>query len=500
MQYAIKVLTNNILNTKKLSVMNNKTENKFNRRDFITKTATGAIALTIVPRFVLGGSGYRAPSDIPNVAVIGCGSQGKADVTQLCDPVNPIADQDMPNFIMGMMAAWGSAPPAMSGSAGKDPIKLANIYALCDVDKNYAGRVFKGYPKAKVYSDYRIMLEESKEIDAVVIATPDHLHAVIAAHAMKMKKHVYCEKPMTKTITELRELMRIAKESGVVTQMGNQGHAAEGTRQTVEWIRSGVIGDVKEVWLSTDRPVWAQGFQNRPSSEAIPAGLDYDLWLGPAPNKPYSSKIIPFGWRGLWDYGTGALGDMGAHIFDAPIWALDLDFPAKISASTSPFTEDYMPNAQHITYEFGARNNMPPVTVHWTDGGILPSRPKGLKDGQAVLSAVYIGEKGIIMHDTHGAKPILVGQDDFKGVDPWLPRTKNIFEDWIDAIKNGTKACNDFVNVSGKLTEILLLGNIAVKTKAKNTVLNYDAKNMRITNLEEANKFFHYEYRKGWSL
>jgi len=179
---------------------------------------------------------------------------------------------------------------------------------------------------------------------------------------------------------------------------------------------------------------------------------------------------------------------------------LDLDFPAKISASTSPFTEDYMPNAQHITYEFGARKNMPPVTVHWTDGGILPSRPKGLKDGQAVLSAVYIGEKGVIMHDTHGAKPILVGHDDFKGVDPWLPRTKNIFEDWIDAIKNGTKAGNDFVNVSGKLTEILLLGNIAVRTKSKNTVLDYDAKNMRITNLEEANKFFSYEYRKGWSM
>ncbi len=477
-----------------------KNKSKFSRRDFITKSATGFAALTIIPRFVLGGRGYIAPSDKVNVAVIGCGNQGKADVTQICDPDVPIADQEIPNFILEMMSAWGSAPPAMGGNAGGKPIQLANIFALCDVDKKYANRVFKGYPKARVYTDFRKMLDENPSIDAVIIATPDHLHAPIAAWAMKMKKHVYCEKPMAKTIHEVRELMKIARETGVVTQMGNQGHATEGTRQTVEWIRSGVIGSVKEVWLSTDRPVWLQGFLKRPPAEPVPADLDYDLWLGPAPMKPYSSKVLPFGWRGFWDYGTGALGDMGAHIFDAPIWALNLEYPVKISASTSPYTEDYLPSSEHITYEFAARDKMPPVTIHWTDGGILPSRPKGLENGKSILSAVYIGDKGIMMHDTHGAKPVLVGNDGFKGVNPWLPRTKNIFEDWIDAIKNGKKSCNDFAEVSGKLTEIMLLGNIAVRTKSKNTDLKYDAKDMKITNLPEANNYFHYEYRGGWKL
>ncbi len=476
------------------------------RRSFLGTAATAATALTIIPRHVLGGRGYTAPSDLIHIAGIGMGNQGTADIRQICDPDVPIPDQPLPNLEWPMAPAWAgneSAPPAMIGNAGKDPIKLANVYAVCDVDSVYAARVFKGYPKAKVYTDWRELLDKEKSnIDAVLIATPDHLHAMIAAAFIREKKHVYVEKPMAKTVHEVRFLKDLAKQYNVVTQMGNQGHNTDGTRKTVEWIRSGIIGNVKEVYLSTDRPVWAQGNLKRPSGEKVPKTLNWDLFQGPAPEKAYSSKIVPFGWRGLWDYGTGALGDMGAHIFDAPIWALGLDLPVRIHASTTPFNEEYLPLAESITYEFAERPElkMPAVTVNWTDGGILPPRPVDLKPGQRIMEAVYVGDNGIIMHSSHGADPVLVsGFKDFNGVKPWLPRTKNIFEDWIDAIKNGTKAANDF-EISGKLTEIMLLANIAVKMKFANQYLDYDAANMKITNLPKANELFQYEYRNGWKL
>ncbi|HEX2977165.1 MAG TPA: Gfo/Idh/MocA family oxidoreductase [Bacteroidales bacterium] len=511
--------------------MKKKNKNVLTRRDFLGTAGVAAAGITIIPRHVLGGTGYTAPSDLINVAGIGVGSQGGGDIQQICTPDVPIVrpqrnsngtpmtkeqiaerEARMNEMRRNMQGAQGGQrqggqmntnATVQMGAAGEGKtIKLANIYALCDVDPNYAGYIFKGYPKAKIYSDWREMLEKEKSIDAVVIGTPDHNHAPIASAFMKAKKHIYVEKPMAKTIYECRKLAEIAKETGVVTQMGNQGHATEGTRRTVEWIQGGVIGPVREVWLSTNRPMgfWPQGDLKRPMGVPVPEGVNYDVWLGPAANKPYHPDTFHFNWRGLWDYGTGAMGDMGAHIFDAPIWALNLGMPTKIHATSSPYNNEYLPFCEMVTYEFPARGNMPAVKVYWVDGGLRPPRPDQLEAGRAMRDATYYGEKGIMCHGSHGAMPELIPADaNFKGPDAYLPRTGNIFEDWIGAIREGKKSCNDF-SISSKLTEIMLLTNIAVKNQRANITLEYDAANMKITNLPEANSLFHYEYRSGWSI
>ena len=505
----------------------NPNSKNLSRRSFLGTTATAAAAFTILPRYVLGGPGYTAPSDIINVAGIGVGSQGGGDIQQICTPDVPIvrpqrnfngtpltkeqlAAQEARMAEMrkrnpppgGQQGANTNAVVQMGTAGGGKQIKLANIYALCDVDPDYAGHIIKGYPKAKLYNDWRELLDKEKSIDAVVIGTPDHNHAMIAAAFMRAKKHVYLEKPMAKTIFEVRKLAALAKETDVVTQMGNQGHATEGTRRTVEFIQSGVIGQVREVQLSTNRPMgfWPQGDLKRPEGMPVPKNLNYDVWLGPAPNKPYNPEALHFNWRGLWDYGTGAMGDMGAHIFDAPIWALNLGMPIKIQATSSPYSTDYMPLCEMVTYEFPARGDMPAVKVTWCDGGLRPPRPEGLEAGRAMKDATYYGDKGIMTHGSHGAMPELIpGNANFKGPDAWLPRTGNIFEDWIGAIKDGKKSCNDF-SISSKLTEIMLLTNIAVKHQKANITLEYDTASMKITNLPEANSLFQYEYRNGWSL
>jgi predicted dehydrogenase len=337
-------------------------------------------------------------------------------------------------------------------------------------------------------------------LDAVVIGTPDHLHAVIASYALNAGKHVYVEKPMAKTIHEVRFLKELAKKTGLVTQMGNQGHNIEGTMATVEWIQSGAIGNVTEVHLWSNRPVWAQGFLERPAGVPVPPNLNYDLWLGPAPEKPYNPETTHFAWRGLWDYGTGAMGDMGAHTFDAPIWALDLGMPTKIQATTSPYTSEYLPQVENVMYEFPARGGKPPVKVTWSDGGIKPFRPAELEADRQLREALYIGDKGMIMHGTHGAMPELIPEDPgFVAPEKWLKRPSSVYVDFIEAIKEGRKAANDF-EISSKLTEIMLLTNIAVAGQQVNKTLEYDAENMKITNCDEANAYFHYEYRNGWKL
>ncbi|MBN2029521.1 Gfo/Idh/MocA family oxidoreductase [bacterium] len=508
------------------------------RRSFLGTAGTAAAAFTIVPRHVLGGAGYQAPSDMVNVAGIGVGSRGGQDIQGIADPDVPIERGGFGGFGGGTRPSGGGQPsagfqppeggfpgggqppeggfpggglpqgaqerPAQAPQAGESqpPKKLANIYALCDVDSEKAGSFFKGYPKAKIYSDFRKMLDNEKEIDAVVIGTPDHTHAVIASYAMKMGKHVYVEKPMCKTIYEARKLLEIAQEMDVVTQMGNQGHATEGTRMTVEWIQSGAIGLVREVHLSTNRPMWPQGDIQRPQGVPIPDTLDYDIWLGPAPEKPYHPDILHFNWRGLWDYGTGAMGDMGAHIFDAPIWALNLGLPTKIQASSTRYNDEYLPLAEIITYEFPARGYMPPVKVTWVDGGLRQIRPPEFEDGRRMMDAMYLGDKGIIMHGSHGAVPRIVPEtamQAFEPPEPWIPRTGDIYEDWIDAIKKGNKSSNDF-KVASHVTEIMLLANIAVLTANQNATLEYDGENMQFTNLHAANDLLHCEYRKGWTL
>jgi len=488
------------------------------RRDFIGKTTAAAAAFTIVPRHVLGGIGYTAPSDLVNVAGIGIGSQGGGDIQNIATPDVPIQRSfNMSGFLIrryaGIQPQRGGgrpqrreavedsdSPVQMGAAEGPQAFKHANIYALCDVDSEYAGHMFKGYPKAKQYADFREMIDKEKEIDAVVIGTPDHTHAAIASYAMNAGKHVFVEKPMVKTIHEVRFLQELAKKTGVVTQMGNQGHNIEGTMQTVEWIQSGAIGNVSAVHMWSNRPVWKQGYLDRPEGIAVPDNLNYDLWLGPAPKKSYHPSTTHFAWRGLWDYGTGAMGDMGAHTFDAPIWALKLGMPSRIQATTTPYNAEYLPEAESVTYEFDARGDMPPVKVTWSDGGIKPTRPAGLEADRRLREALYIGDKGMLMHGTHGAAPELIPNDpDFVEPEKWLKRPSSVYVDFIEAIKEGRMAANDF-EVSGKLTEIMLLTNIAVAAQMVNKTLEYDAENMKITNCPEADEYFHYEYREGWKL
>lgn len=492
--------------SKSLSINDNTT--KFTRREFLG-TAAAMTAFTIIPRSVLGGVGYTAPSDMVNLAAIGVGNQGGGDIQNIATPDVPIKrTMGLPGM---QMQPYGgiqvprrprraSDSPTQMGDAGKETFHHANIYAICDVDHDYAAPIIAGYPKAKLYQDFREMIDKEKEIDAVLIATPDHTHAVIASYAMNAGKHVFVEKPMAKTIYETRFLRDLAKKTGVVTQMGNQGHNIEGTYQTVEWIRSGLIGDVREVHLWSNRPMWRQGYFTRPEGVAVPKNLNYDVWLGPAPEKPYHPDILHFAWRGLWDYGTGAMGDMGAHTFDAPIWALELGMPTKIQATTTPFNNDYLPQSEFVTYEFPARGNKPAVKVTWSDGGIKPARPAELEPNRQLREALYIGDKGMIMHGTHGAMPELIPEKPgFVAPAKTLVRPKNIYVDFIEAIKEGRKAANDFETAS-KLTEIMLLTNIAVVSQNLNITLEYDAENMKITNCPEANNYFHYEYRNGWKL
>ena len=470
------------------------------RRDFIKKAASASL-FTIVPSSTLTSLGYQSPNDMVNIAAIGVGNRGGQVIGNIATPDVVAHRAPMGGFLR---QPYGGIQPERTpynrgGGSDQKPFKHANIYAICDVDHEYAGHIIKGYPKAKTYHDYREMIDKDKNIDAVVIATPDHTHAVITSYAMNAGKHVYVEKPMTKTIYEARFLRDLARKTGLITQVGNQGHNVEGTMQTVEYIQSGTIGEVSEVHLWSNRPVWKQGYFSRPEGVAVPKNLNYDLWLGPAQYKPYHPDILHFACRGLWDYGTGAMGDMGAHTFDAPIWALDLGMPTKIQATTTPFNDDYLPVSERVTYEFAARGSKPPVQVTWSDGGIKPARPAELEPNRGLSEALYIGSKGKLMHGTHGATPELIPENANELPKKWLPRPSSVYLDFVEAIKEQRPAANNF-EVAAKVTEIMLLTNIAVAAQKLDLTLEYDAENMRITNCEAANDYFHYEYRKGWEL
>lgn len=446
---------------------NNK-NNTISRREFIGKTTAAAAAFTIVPRFVLGGPGYTPPSDKLNIASIGVGGQGHHDVNH---------------------------------------VSTENIYALCDVDEAWAAETFKLFPKAKRYTDFRIMLEkEHKHIDAVTVTTPDHFHAVAAAMAMKMKKHVYVQKPLTHTIFEARRLNEIAREMKVVTQMGNQGHAGEGARLLCEWIWDGAIGDVYEVHCWTDRPYWPQGIKKPQEIPSVPPTLAWDLWLGPAVWRPYHPAYAPFVWRGWLDFGTGCLGDMGAHIMDQPFWALKLEAPESVQASSTARNEDTFPIASMITYRFPARGNMGPVKLVWYDGGLMPPRPQELEDsrrmGEKGGGCIFYGSKGVLMCSVYGENPRIIPEtkmQEYTRPPKTIPRSPGSHAEWIEAIKKGGTTGSNF-DYASKLTETMLLGNIALRLADQTLTLKWDAKSMSFTNCEEANQFIHKEYRNGWAL
>jgi predicted dehydrogenase len=441
------------------------------RRRFLTATATTA-AVTIVPRHVLGGPRNIPPSEKLNIAGIGVGGMGKSNLRQL---------------------------------------ESENIVALCDVDHNYASGTFKRYPKAKVYTDFRKMLDKQKDIDAVVIATPDHTHAVISMEAMRRGKHVYCQKPLTHDVYESRMLAKTAKETGVATQMGIQGHSGEGIRLIREWIEDGAIGEVREVdaWCSLSyypfgHTWWSSKWSRRPKeTPPVPSTLDWDLWLGPAPKRSYHPAYHPGVWRCWWDFGCGMMGDRGAHTLDPVFWALKLGHPTSIEATSVDLNKDTHPVASIVIYRFGARSDLPPVKLTWYDGLRAP-RPIELEDGRRLGNveggALFKGSKGKIMAGVYGEGARLIPESrmkEYKQPPKTIPRVKGSHEqDWVRACKDGQPAGANF-EYSGLLTEVCLLGNVARRVDAR---IEWDAENMKVTNLPEANKYVRTKYREGWSL
>lgn len=499
----------------KKEVKRDKHGKKLSRRNFVGTVSAATAGFTILPSFVLAGRATPQPSDMVNIGAIGIGARGAQVIASASDPDVPIVRPERTSTGQpytaeqlaqrAAQAAQQAATPATPQAAqpARVPIKLANIYALCDVDLDFSAHIIKGYPKAKVYQDFRKMLDTEKGIDAIIIGTPDHMHSPIAIYAMKMGKHVYVEKPMCKTVFESREMRRVAKEMNVVTTMGNQGHATEGTRQTVEMVQSGAVGKITRVDAFTGVPSWPQGNFPRPAGVPVPKALDWNLWLGVAPVKPYHPDICHFNWRGLRDYGTGAIGDWGSHILDAPVWALDLKWPTKIQASPTRFSDDFWPASEFVTYEFPARGNNPPVTLTWYDGQLKPPRPAALEAGRAIDAVTYYGDKGVMMSGSRGSGSALVPEaanKEYKRPEPWIPRgTGNLMGDFVNAIKNGTKTSNDFEH-SGNLGEIMALTSVAVLAAQYNTILEYDGANMKFTNLPEANALLHYNYREDFKL
>jgi len=436
---------------------------KISRRDFMGTAAAG-VALSFVPRHVFGGPRHIPPSEKLNIAGVGIGGRGAGDL---------------------------------------DEVGTENIVALCDVDDKYAAKTFNRYPNAKKYRDFREMLDKEKSIDAVIVATPDHTHAVIAMAAIKMGKHVYCEKPLAHSIYEVRKLTEAAREAKVATQLGNQGQASEGTRLVCEFIRDGAIGPVREVHSWSNRPISPRGVDRPKETPPVPETLDWDLWLGPAPQRPYHPCYLPFTWRGWWDFGSGVLGDIGCHQFVSIFRALKLGYPTSIEACSSGVNSETAPLASIVRYDFPAREGMPPVQLTWYDGGLMPARPQELENGLRFGDAddnLYVGEKGKML----GHRLLPEARSKEYGRPPRvLPRSPGHHKEWIDACKGGEPAGSNF-DVSGPLTEVVLLGNIAVRMGQtlyeKGLKLYYDGPNMKVTNPPEANKYVSSEYRESWTL
>jgi predicted dehydrogenase len=460
---------------------------EISRRDF-TGGILKATALTILPRETLGGRSHNPPSERLNIACIGTGGQGiydmkrflrnpGAQVIAVCDVSE---ETDYSEFYYG-------------GMGGREPARrlVEDYYA----EKNNLS-VYKG---CEGYRDFSEMLDKRDDIDAVAVATPDHIHAVAAMAAIKRRKHVYCEKPLTRTVREARELAEATRKYEVVTQMGHQLHASNALKILVEMLKSGVIGKIREVHL------WASasygGTMKRPQeTPPVPNTLDWDLWLGPAPYRPYHPAYVPFKWRSWWDFGTGALGDFGCHIMDPAFWALELTGPMTVEARSSKFSSEAYPAAAVVKYEFGARGELPPLTLTWYDGGLQPWRPAEMEgDNQLPGSGgLYVGDQGKILA-RHGGGARLIPESkmsDFQVPKPFLPRGPDHYQEWVRGCKGGPMPLSHF-GYAGPLTEMVLLGNVAIRTGKK---LMWDGPSMSITDLPEANEYLHRPYREGWSL
>jgi predicted dehydrogenase len=387
-----------------------------------------------------------------------------------------------------------------------------NVIALCDVDENNLNSAGKKFPAAKRYRDYRKLLELETSLDAVVISIPDHNHAPASMMAIKLGRHAYCEKPLTRTVQEARALTLAAREAKVATQMGNQGMAFEGNRFINEWLADGAIGPVREVHAWSDRPTsngkaplwWPQGIDRPKDTPPVPAHLDWDLWLGPAPSRPYHPAYVPFKWRGWWDFGSGGLGDMGIHNLAPVFSALDLGAPVSVHASSTAVPAESVPLANVVHFEFPARGNMPPVKLHWYDGGIMPPRPEELEDNRELKredGVILVGEKGkMLIEGWGGEKPRLIPESrnkEYQRPPKTLPRSVGHHKEWLLACRTGSSTRSNF-GFAGPLTEAVLLGMVCVRNGGDK--LYWDSANLKVTNDPDANQYLHYQYRSGWQL
>jgi len=458
--------------------MKKRVSNGINRRRFLLNTTLGMATIQILPSGIVSGAERVSSNDKINIAGIGVGAQGGGDID------------------------------AMAGEG-------QNIVALCDVDDNYAAKTFGRYPKARRLKDYRVMLDQmGKEIDAVVIGTPDHTHAVIAMEAMKRGKHVYCEKPLAHSVQEVRQLMAGAHRYKVVTQLGNQGHSSGTIRRLCEWVWAGAVGPVHTVHARSDafKNVYSQ-LRNLPKLDKtyeVPSGLDYDLWIGPVTYRPYTPLWVHWNWRGWMPFGTGTIGDWFCHVIDPSFWALKLDAPTSITAEVADYDPakhglTYPPSTR-ITYQFPARGDRGPITLVWHDGNQTFPRPKefSAEDRIPGTGAILFGEKGLIVHGSHGAGGCylvpekLMEEYSGKNAPPEkIARVKNHAWDWLEAIRTGGKAGSNF-DYGGPLTQAALLGAIAIRFPGQTLQWNDPA--MRFTNNDAANAFLQPKYREGWNL
>jgi predicted dehydrogenase len=376
-------------------------------------------------------------------------------------------------------------------------VSSENIVALCDVDELRLKGAAGQYPGAKTYFDYRELLEQ-RNLDAVVVATPDHHHAPATVRALRRGLHVYCEKPLTHTVEEARLITRLTAEKKVATQMGTQNHEHPGYLRLVELIQSGAIGSVNEVHVITDRPGkwWPQGLDKPTETQAAPASLKWDLWLGPAADRGYHSAYVPFKWRGWWDFGCGAIGDMAIHLMDPAFWALELGGPVKVSSRGPAPNPDSAPKWMETKFEFGARGKLAPVNVYWYEGEAQPAAE--IAKELPMNGSLFIGDKGRIAI-AHDGQPKLLPEDkfsDFKGPEPFLPKSAGHHQQWITACKTGSRTGSNFA-YAGPFTEVVLLGNVAYRTGA---TIEFDPVQMKVTNVAAANQYLSKSYRKGWEI
>jgi predicted dehydrogenase len=501
------------------------------RRKFVSTAATTGAGLLIVPRHVLG-RGRQAPSDLVNIATVGTSGMGRVNTRNLashnivafCDVDSRLMEQSIANYARDIQREYRNRDEAQAKGQTARVARFNQV--ISDIERMNTVHI----PRLQRYADYRVMLERQKDIDAVVIATPDHMHAPIALAAMDLGKHVYVQKPLCWSVYEARELMKkAAANPKLVTQMGNQGHSSDDARMAVEYLRSGAIGEVREVHVWTNRPLgfWPQGLP-RPSvdGDADPSRgwngraiesrlahamgmyfpydqLNWNLFLGVAPEVPYHPVYHPFNWRGWVDWGQGALGDMGAHLVDHPFWSLDLGYPTVIETLSTPFNRASYPHATTTYFEFPERRGMPAVRMTWYDGGLMPPRPEEL--GEQKLNGeggiLYIGSKGKMLQDTYGLNPRLLPVERFKDRKPPRPELPRIPGgmnghelNWAESIQ-GKQQASSPIDYAARLTEVMLLGIAALRAGTK---IHYDAEAVRITNNLQANQFLGREYRTGW--